>query len=336
MIVATWNVRGLNKGPHQQELINFINSNNISLMSCIETKVKLENSKKISQKINSKWSWVFNYEHHFNGRIWIGWDPSVWTITALSASDQHITCTALFLETQITFITTFVYAHNKPHQRQSLWKDLVSLSSSIHLPWCIAGDFNCMLHLSEVIGGKEHWTPDMQSFKDCLQSSGLGHLNTSGDLYTWTNKRLHAPIYKRLDRFLANKEWFDAFPDSLVLVKHRGIMDHNPLVLSIPMQLQKYRKPFQYFNFLRDIPEFMDTVNSAWNTQVWYGGPMVIFNRKMKDVKRALTLLNKKHGNVHTIVSQARDSISAIQQELSLVLFNPDLLLREKCAVIDL
>ena len=122
-------------------------------MCCLETKVKIDKSASVSQKINKNWSWVFNYDHHSNGRLWVGWDPNLWQIGVLSSSDQHITCSVMFLEKRLNFICTFLYALNKPHQRQSLWNDILTLSSTINMPWCVSGDFNCVLSLNEVEGG---------------------------------------------------------------------------------------------------------------------------------------------------------------------------------------
>lgn len=135
MNFAVWNVRGLNKTSHQDELINFIEVNKISFMSCLETKVKQGNSARVSRHVNKKWSWVFNYEHHDNGRVWIGWDPSIWHVSVQSKSSQHITCFITFIEKQVHFCSTFVYAFNQPHQRVPLWNDLISLSQLFDIPW---------------------------------------------------------------------------------------------------------------------------------------------------------------------------------------------------------
>ena len=51
MNVASWNVRGLNKASHQREVINFIAENSVSFMCCLETKVKIDKSASISQKL---------------------------------------------------------------------------------------------------------------------------------------------------------------------------------------------------------------------------------------------------------------------------------------------
>ena len=200
----------------------------------------------------------------------------------------------------------------------------------------MAGDFNCILHSSEVHGGRQTWTPDMQSFKDCIQNSGLGHLKTVGELLTWTNKRPNDPIFKRLNRILGNMEWFTGFSDFVVFVKNRGIMDHNPLILSAPMHLQKFRKQFQYFHFMKDLPNFLDVIKTTWIFEQWYGDPMMIFNRRMKTVKQALIKLNSATENAHSNVAQSRVVVANIQDKLSLDNFNDNLICEERPAIKNL
>lgn len=105
--------------------------------------------------------------------------------------------------------------------------------------------------MDDIKGGHEHWTPDMQQLKDCTIDTGIETIRTVGDPFTWTNNRLgDAMILKRLDRMLGNQAWFNNFYEGQVIVKNRCIMDHSPLVMIVPMELEKIRKPFQFFNYM--------------------------------------------------------------------------------------
>lgn len=103
----------------------------------------------------------------------------------------------------------------------------------------------------------------MQDFKDCNVNSGLGHISTVGPLFTWTNKRPTNPIFRQLDRMLGNKEWFTTFTEVVLLVKPRGIMDYNPFMFTVPMDFEKSQKPFQFFNFMKDIVGFEESVRKV-------------------------------------------------------------------------
>ncbi|XP_074363513.1 uncharacterized protein LOC141704083 [Apium graveolens] len=311
MNFASWNVRGINKTPHQQELQQFISVNNIEFMGILETKVKVSKASSISKKINKNWPWLFNYDHHHNGRIWVGWNPNVWDISLLSKSSQFITCNARFIEKNLNFIVTFIYAFNDAIDRVPLW-DYINSTCPSSAPWAFLGDFNCISSLGEVVGGREHWTPEMQCFKDCLNDNGLESLRTVGDNYTWTNKRLNDPVFKRLDRMVANSAWFNAFTEGSVFVKNRGIMDHNPLLFVEPMQLRKFGKPFQFFNYMIEIPGFLDIVSFAWSTHC-LGSPIAQLHARLRHTKVLLRKFNRDHGNIHTNVQIARSNLDEFQ-----------------------
>ncbi|XP_074341935.1 uncharacterized protein LOC141679332 [Apium graveolens] len=169
----------------------------------------------------------------------------------------------------------------------------------------------------------------MQYFKECLLNSGLEHMRTVGDTYTWTNKRLHDLIFKRLDRMVANSTWFNTFTEGSLFVKHQGIMDHNPLLFEEPMQFQEFGKPFQFFNYMIDVPGFLDLVSSAWSIQC-FGSPLVQFSTKLKHTKLLLRKLNRDVGNVHSNVQSARAVLEAFQTSLSSTLDQSKILEEEE------
>lgn len=96
-----------------------------------------------------------------------------------------------------------MYAYNGATDRVPLWNDLICMSITTY-PWCVLGDFNCVTRLEEVKGVREHWTLDMQVFRDYLLSTGPGSICMVRDLFTWMNKCLLSSIYKCLDRAIEN------------------------------------------------------------------------------------------------------------------------------------
>ena len=85
-------LEALIKGPHQKEVVNFILHNKISFIGLVETKVKIMNFQKVTRRINKNWMWESNHSHHYNGRIIIGWEKSLWGIKVCSSSAQHLSC----------------------------------------------------------------------------------------------------------------------------------------------------------------------------------------------------------------------------------------------------
>lgn len=144
-----------------------------------------------------------------------------------------------------------------------MWLDIVSLSNQINTPWCVLGDFNRVLHLHEISGGKERWTPDIQSFKNCIADVALGHINSVRS-FTWINNRPENFIQKRLDRALGNQSWLFQFTEASIIVKPQGLMDHCSLLLHSPMQLlEKYYKPFQFYNYICNLDDFSEVIKKG-------------------------------------------------------------------------
>ncbi|XP_063935557.1 uncharacterized protein LOC135147075 [Daucus carota subsp. sativus] len=324
MNLAAWNVRGLNKKPHQDEVVNFINSNGLSLCGFLETKVKSHNSLSISKRIKKGWKWIFNNDYHYNGRIWVGWDPNFWDIVVVDCNAQWITCKCTFKEKNVSFLSSFVYAYNNACDRIPLWNYFLSASSTI-LPWIVLGDFNCIVDLLEVDGGREHWTPEMETFRECLLDSRLSTLSTVGHRFTWCNNRGDTRVYKRLDRALVNSSWLLTHPNSQCHVLNRGIMDHCPLKIHAPMEIDKVHKNFQFFNYMFQLDGFKDAVLTAWS-QPLFGDPLAVLGRKLKLVKQNLVKLNKIHGDVREKTVNARATLAAIQDALLISPRDPVLL----------
>ncbi|KAL8117310.1 hypothetical protein AgCh_015279 [Apium graveolens] len=127
---------------------------------------------------------------------------------------------------------------------------------------------------------------------------------------------------------LGNSLWFHAFPETLVHVKPKSLMDHTPLLLHVPMKLEKLIKPFQFFDYMKDLEGFHEEVRKGWST-VWYGDPMAIICQELKEVKTELRALNKAHGNLHNNFKAAREHLSTIQQSLNDNFLDPVILKAE-------
>ncbi|KAL8092426.1 hypothetical protein AgCh_034633 [Apium graveolens] len=97
-------------------------------------RVKSDKALIISKKIKKEWRWLFNYTHHYNDRVWVGWNPDVWDVSLHSMTSQVITCSAVFLEKNLAMLVSFVYAHNDAVDRAPLWNYCLNLSSTSS-PW---------------------------------------------------------------------------------------------------------------------------------------------------------------------------------------------------------
>ncbi|XP_074317907.1 uncharacterized protein LOC141654134 [Silene latifolia] len=111
------------------------------------------------------------------------------------------------LATSSNFHMSMVYAFNGIFERLALWAQLLKLSSDIHGPWIICGDFNCVLTPAERLGGHTS-IAEMDDFQFCLNGCGLVDSPAVGSFFTWNNKQdVATRVYTRLDRALVNSDW---------------------------------------------------------------------------------------------------------------------------------
>lgn len=312
---CSYNVRGLNSKV--QFIRDFIKSNKINLIGLMETRVKKDIAKILSSEINRSFCWLDNYDYHFGGRIWIGFNKYFWDISVVAKSAQHITCKAFNKQSRVAFTISFIYGFNTGLARRGLWGELEHVSSIVgNSAWVLSGDFNVCLDVNEKVGGNIHWNRDMEEFRDFTLKLGITDLRFSGHLLTWWDCNCNSPRYRKLDRVMINPGWMHLFDSSSATFLNRGISDHSPAVTELGLAKCFLPKPFKFFNFLCGHNLFLPTVAKCWSTNI-HGNPWFILTSKLKLVKQALKTLNSDVGNVHSRVAQTRAALDGFQQLLS-------------------
>ena len=74
---ACWNIRGLNVTPKQLEAKKMLIDLKLSLVSLVETRVRIINKPNVIKSVFKEWDMLDNYNSHSLGRIWVGWDPRI-------------------------------------------------------------------------------------------------------------------------------------------------------------------------------------------------------------------------------------------------------------------
>lgn len=67
----SWNIQGLNSLNKKREVLNLIKDVKLDVCILIEIEVKEGNVEDVMRKKFRGWTCINNYEHHYNGRIWI-------------------------------------------------------------------------------------------------------------------------------------------------------------------------------------------------------------------------------------------------------------------------
>jgi hypothetical protein len=322
-----WNVRGLNHPSKQREVKSLINIHKIGLICLIETRVKENEAAKIRDAITSDWGFVFNYEKHFLGRIWVCWKKTDYEVTVIDKCDQSINCCIKSLKTNLCWFHSFVYGANKGLDRKLLWSNLSAMKTKVDdSPWMICGDFNVVKSLAEKWGSDRLNAYEVE-FGQCLNDLEVLDLNFSGSFYTWTNKSEEPRfVARKLDRVLANMQWMNNF----VEFKSGGISDHSPIFVSIGVMQSFGPKPFKFYSYWLEHKDFLNWVEEGWNVQV-DGFHMYQLYVKLKVVKAVLKQKNETcFGNLKQKVLQARDKLDLAQKEVISSLGRADCLLKER------
>lgn len=98
----------------------------------------------------------------------------------------------------------------------------------------LGGDFNEIISAGDKFGGRPINLNRSQYFLDSINYCQFADLGYKGNRYTWTsNRRLGNHIRERLDKLMANYEWINLFPNSLVTHLPRTHSDHCPLLLQL-------------------------------------------------------------------------------------------------------
>ena len=104
------------------------------------------------------------------------------------------------------------YGELVTHLRHESWSKLRQLNSRFNLPWLCARDFNEILRSNEKHGGNTRSQSQMQLFRNVINECGFLDLGFVGPKFTWSRHYAAGhSMWERLDRGLANYEWFARF-----------------------------------------------------------------------------------------------------------------------------
>ncbi|XP_074306090.1 uncharacterized protein LOC141641320 [Silene latifolia] len=288
--------------------------------------------KDVSSKF-SHYQLVHNNDMHYNGRIWIFWNPVAITLTVLHRSAQHMHCSLLHIASQKHIEVTFVYAFNARHDRRELWTNLQSISSQMSVPWLCFGDFNVVLNMDERLGSTHVQLADIAEFSQCLDTCSLVDHPATGCHYTWNNKQGDGlSRWVKLDRILASPQWFASLHYTATFM-NAGVSDHSPCLVNVDGMASPCRSTFKYLNCWALSPQFQDTVHMGWNSY-YYGGHIVSLFQKLKRLKSGLRKLHtSSFTNLTDKVATCKSALKHCQDKLRCSPLDSNVLREEKVLV---
>lgn len=134
------------------------------------------------------------------------------------------------------------------------------------------GDFNAIKDPSDRVGSSTNWILYFDEFANCLAQTELTDLRFVGLWCTWSTSAGSSRKLRKINRVLVNNKWNVDFSFSEAAFLNPGISDHTPMIVKV-LQPPRSRKPFKYFEFWEEHPDFKSIVRQVWDTSV-IGVPM--------------------------------------------------------------
>jgi hypothetical protein len=164
---------------------------------------------------------------------------------------------------------TGYYGYPNGGQRRASWDFLRTLSHQSNLPWCIFGDFNDIMDANEKRGSTTRPPWLINGFRQAVLDAGVSDISVTGYPYTWF-KFLGTPraVEERLDRALANNDWFALFPNAKLENLVAPVSDHYPIFLECsPVDRRhSHQRHFHFENAWKLEPGFNDFFTDRWTS----------------------------------------------------------------------
>ncbi|CAH9093039.1 unnamed protein product [Cuscuta europaea] len=317
MIIASWNIRGLNQASKQNSIANFARVNKVRIFCLLETKMSsLTFDNFVNYRFNA-WMYVTNFDKLSGGRMAIIWDPHFVDAVVLQVDKQHIHVRFTCRVTQLSFYVTFIYALYTIVQRRELWEHVTVLSQNILAPWVVLGDFNCVGAPNERMGSAPPSAYAMKHLNDMKMQSNLLDAPSTGELYTWHR----GATWAKLDRVLINSLWsMNNISCKAHFFEMECEFDHVASLVAIGAVNKGGSKPFKFFNMWLKHERFHDILESVWTRKV-AGTAQFRLARKLKLLKQPLKQLNRDEFS--HISARAKESKKDYKRIYQLALLAP-------------
>ena len=180
-----------------------------------------------------------------------------------------------------------------------------------------AGDFNEIILQEEKLGGAIRHHGQMQLFWDVLDESGFLDLGFEGNRFTWSKHFADGhSIWERLDRGVANANWFLKFPGTIVLHLHCNSSNHLPLCINLSgLEIPPQKKVFRFEEMWLSDVGCAELVEASWSSYSHgYGDGAII--KKVERCGRDLAWWNHNvFGNVRKELTKKKEMLVIAENE---------------------
>jgi len=282
----SWNVRGLNSPARCLAVHETLKSTTCHIACLQETKLQNVDNALAGflggYRLNS---FAHKPAQGTRGGIIILWNDSTILVNDIHIGIFSLSATVTIRSSGTTFLVTVVYGPSRRHQKTAFLQHLRALKPPPDIRWLLLGDFNLIYRARD----KNNQNLDLQlmrHFRAALNFCELKEIHLQNRNLTWSNER-RRPTLIRLDRFFINEGWDLAFPDHTLHALSSSHSDHCPLLLAQDSGPRR-PTPFKFENFWIKLPQFMHTVQAAWNAPTSNTEPFHRLGHKLHATARAL------------------------------------------------
>lgn len=129
----------------------------------------------------------------------------------------------------------------------------------------MGGNFNEITRASKKYGDLALNNTRSDKFIRCLNYWNIIDVGYTGSKYTWSNNRhITNWILERTDRFVANYDWINLFPQALVQHLPRTYSDHCPLLIHLNKKYTIMEKKIRFETIWQTHPQFLSIIQRNW------------------------------------------------------------------------
>jgi hypothetical protein len=211
-----------------------------------------------------------------------------------------------------------MYGDPSHSKTSNIWKEVSTfVDVNIGKPLLCMGDLNELMYPQDKSNMNYVNYSRMHSFRSLVKDCGLFDLGFNGPGYTWCNKRYSSkPLYERLDRFLANAEWSNLFPNANIYNLPILQGDHAPVMAVLHSKFKKPTYHFKFENWWLLEEDFQETAMKAWKTSQnqpftsrtkHLAGALKVWRRKKKPLQNQLHDIEQKINEIQEKPIQEQD-----------------------------
>ncbi|XP_070015222.1 uncharacterized protein [Nicotiana sylvestris] len=258
MNALIWNIRSVNIQQAFERLTKMHRQNHYEIVGLMEPK---QQAKKLERYINK--IGLAHAISNVSNKIWAFIDE-VFEVTVMYNMVQQLTLRLFHTESHVEFVLTLIYAKCDAIEWIELWDSLYAMARDMDAPWLVGGDLNVI------------WDEEEKFCRLPVSLNEIDDFRHASTLAISSNLDLKAAYLHGIE------------------VQHlsKTGSDHSPMYLKCDIETPPIKKPFKFLNFWVEHATFKDVVKENW-TADFSANPYILFNHKLKKLKKALSLWSK-------------------------------------------